>query len=277
VQFDVVCYYLLRDGLFRGPQGQLSYIEDKQDEIRIICLGDSTTYGLMIDYYKTWPYLLEESLKRKYPSKNINVLNAGIPGASSRQLKRIFQFHLAKFKPDIVIWRDGGFLTDSYEVTKTTNFLRIFLWRMLYESRIFRIMCIIIDNKQHLNWLNPVADRVYDFIMGDSSQKKNNVRKFNSDFNMVAQLAVECGTKYILAVDYVIADNLTTLRSDYNYLQEKGIHPLVITFDSFKEKLKSVDMTNIFIDGCHLTEIGTSIVANDIFEFIVTEKWIESL
>ena len=48
-EFDPVTYFLPKGGLFRGPESQISYPEKKSnDEIRIICIGDSTTYASLL-------------------------------------------------------------------------------------------------------------------------------------------------------------------------------------------------------------------------------------
>ena len=114
--------------MFRSFDGFIDYPKEKDEDIRIICIGDSTTYGLAVTYDSSWPYILEELLNSKFQDIDIKVLNAGIPGASSRQVKRIFQFYTAKYNPDIVIWRGGVVLTDTYEVRKNSNLIRHWLW-----------------------------------------------------------------------------------------------------------------------------------------------------
>ena len=45
---------------------------------RLVCLGDSVTFGWNIAYEKSFPYLLEKKLKEQYPG--IMVVNSGIGG-----------------------------------------------------------------------------------------------------------------------------------------------------------------------------------------------------
>jgi hypothetical protein len=118
-QYDSVCFYLLHGGNLRGPDGhgldgQMEIGPKTDDEIRVLCLGDSTTYGACVDYEHAYPRVLERLLHKEYA--NVRVLNAGIPGASPRQVKRIFQKHLIHYEPDVVLWRKGPGLTDTYEL-----------------------------------------------------------------------------------------------------------------------------------------------------------------
>ena len=45
---------------------------------RLVCLGDSVTFGWNIPYEKSYPFLLEEKLNEKYPE--VLVINSGIGG-----------------------------------------------------------------------------------------------------------------------------------------------------------------------------------------------------
>lgn len=54
------------------------------DEFRVLCFGESTTYGYKApDNEHTWPGLLESRLRREYPGKKISVFNLGMDMATS--------------------------------------------------------------------------------------------------------------------------------------------------------------------------------------------------
>lgn len=147
-KFDPLCYAFPRDGrFFRGVNGQVSYPEERQKdtEVRIICIGDSTTFGVAVDYHESWPYLLEKLLRDRYPRRKIKVLNAAIPSANPRHIKRVFQLHLAQHKPDIVLYKGKCVLSDTYQIKGPRFPLEYWVWRCLYSSRIFRVACILVD------------------------------------------------------------------------------------------------------------------------------------
>lgn len=56
----------------------------KSGQFRILALGGSTTYG-HADFYRTWPYILEQKLNSYYPGQ-FEIINLGIPGCSTEQL-----------------------------------------------------------------------------------------------------------------------------------------------------------------------------------------------
>ena len=287
-KYDPICYFLPRGGFFRGPNGRIdSPLEKEEHTIRIICIGDSVTYGAGEDYYHSWVYLLGTMLNRKYPEKRIEVLNAGLSGVINKQIKRIFQFHLAKYRPDILIWRGSTNLSDTYFVDTTPDFVRSFICRFLYEFRIFRVFCVLAD-RGNRGGIPAMADNIYDFITGRSPQElKQSVGGFDSDFSMVRKIAQEHGTKYALQAEYLTRLVDGSLHSETT---TDGNKPIVKMMNAFKENDAKIPLlTNekqvnretklpdtLFLDHCHLTEKGEVITAEEIYKFIVQNKWIET-
>lgn len=80
--------------------------ELSQDEntLRILAIGDSFTFGPYVENEDTWPAQLETSLNtRFYPTKQFEVLNAGISGyTAADQLEYLREKGLA-LNPDLVL------------------------------------------------------------------------------------------------------------------------------------------------------------------------------
>lgn len=53
--------------------------------LRILCLGDSWTFGYNVAQDESWPAVLEVELRRRLPDRDIEVINAGTPGYCSYQ------------------------------------------------------------------------------------------------------------------------------------------------------------------------------------------------
>ncbi len=79
----------------------------KAGELRIVCLGDSSTMGYGVGDSWTYPFLLESELRGKYPNTTINVINAAVMGYSSRQGVYSLKSKFLNYKPDVVIWAFG--------------------------------------------------------------------------------------------------------------------------------------------------------------------------
>ncbi len=89
---------------FRGKDFEL---EKPEGRFRIICLGDSVTFGWSVGDDETYPFQLEQSLRKKYPNCDIEVINLGITGYTSFQGKMLFKKFAKELKPDLVIFGFG--------------------------------------------------------------------------------------------------------------------------------------------------------------------------
>lgn len=81
---------------------------------RIVCFGDSSTFGIGTPRGKTWPAQLEASLNADSdflrsqlpmvsPLTRVEVVNAGVPGYTSYQILRKMRRELERLDPDAVL------------------------------------------------------------------------------------------------------------------------------------------------------------------------------
>lgn len=90
---------------FRGPEIEIS---KPKERFRIAILGGSTTYE---DYIKDWKKdfarSLEYELRQSFPTKDIEVINAGLPGWDSWEDLINLQFRLLDLDLDLIIVYEG--------------------------------------------------------------------------------------------------------------------------------------------------------------------------
>ena len=79
---------------------------------RLVCLGDSVTFGWNIAYEKSFPYLLEKKLKEQYPE--VMVVNSGIGGQTVVDGLDRLDSDVFYFSPQAVIINFG--LNDAFMV-----------------------------------------------------------------------------------------------------------------------------------------------------------------
>ncbi len=89
--------------IFRG----IKYPINKSRGIyRIVCLGDSTTWGQGIeDAADTYPMLLEKLLNNQNEKEKFEVINAGVPGYTSFQGLLFLKKYILSLSPDLVTVR----------------------------------------------------------------------------------------------------------------------------------------------------------------------------
>ena len=84
----------------RGLRGDPA--TERRDVYRVLCIGDSITFGDKLDEGDTYPAILARLLRRRAGGRPIEVVNAGVPGYSSYQ-GLIFWRRLAELAPSAVI------------------------------------------------------------------------------------------------------------------------------------------------------------------------------
>jgi len=75
--------------------------------LRVLCLGDSNTYGLWLERNEAYPQQLEALWNESIETPKLEVLNLGFPGTNSSRLVRDLPRLLETFEPDIVILMVG--------------------------------------------------------------------------------------------------------------------------------------------------------------------------
>jgi lysophospholipase L1-like esterase len=89
-----------------GQQLQTTWLTGRK---RILCLGDSNTYGLYLaDRAEAYPQQLERLWNETVESPRIEVLNLGYPGTNSSRLRRDLPRMLDTFRPDVVVIMVGS-------------------------------------------------------------------------------------------------------------------------------------------------------------------------
>lgn len=69
---------------------------------RIICLGDSWTFGHNVAQDEAYPQRLRALLKQEFPEANFEILNIGVPGYSSYQGVKLLK-RFTTLEPDVVV------------------------------------------------------------------------------------------------------------------------------------------------------------------------------
>jgi lysophospholipase L1-like esterase len=122
------------DGL-RSPE-----IPPAKRGLRILALGDSTTFGLGVEDDQTWPAILQQRLRAELPG-GVEVINAGVPGYTAYQGLRYFEMHAASLRPDLVLATFGFNDADSWGTRsdfQTAWMLRIRRWEKPFlASRLY--------------------------------------------------------------------------------------------------------------------------------------------
>lgn len=74
---------------------------------RIVCLGDSSTFGMNVEAADAYPKVLAALLEARMPGR-FQVLNLGVPGYTSRQGLELIRREVVALEPDLVTFGYGS-------------------------------------------------------------------------------------------------------------------------------------------------------------------------
>ncbi len=121
---------------------------------RIVCLGDSWTFGMAVEQEQAYPQRLNALLRRQYPQGDFEVLNRGVLAYSSYQGLELLRKRMPEWAPDVVAfafamndskvagyrdkdaarferelsgWKRVGRLADKSEVYRSLRYLALIL------------------------------------------------------------------------------------------------------------------------------------------------------
>lgn len=92
-----------RDGFRERP-----FVPKQAGVVRIVTLGDSSTFGWGVDAEHTYQRQLEERLNARYLDRRFEVLNLGIPGYNSRHGVGVLRHYAEQMEPDVMIFGFGA-------------------------------------------------------------------------------------------------------------------------------------------------------------------------
>jgi lysophospholipase L1-like esterase len=75
----------------------------EKSDIKIICLGDSNTFGLGSSYRNSYPEQLENLLNKEIKNHRFVIYNLGVVGQNSLQVKNSLEKNILTYNPDYIV------------------------------------------------------------------------------------------------------------------------------------------------------------------------------
>jgi lysophospholipase L1-like esterase/tetratricopeptide (TPR) repeat protein len=99
-------YYRVNDLGCRGPDVPA---RRAARTLRVVCTGDSSTFGLGVPEDRAWPFVLQRLLEAALGDLvAVEVIDAGVPGYTSLQNRVQIERDLLALRPDVVVWMATG-------------------------------------------------------------------------------------------------------------------------------------------------------------------------
>lgn len=121
------------------------------DELRVLCLGDSNTYGVYLDRAQSWPSQLEAGWNEPGPSPRMKVYNLGFPGTNSSKVLADFARMVETFRPHVIIVMVGAndFWTVPSRLAESDGSPQTLLELVERRSRLYRLAFMLYRERTH--------------------------------------------------------------------------------------------------------------------------------
>ena len=103
--------YIIKTNSLGLASPEISLNKDT-DEYRIFIIGDAFTMPEGMEYESSYPYLLEEKLRKSYPDRHINIINGGVTGYGPNEFLAHLDKYIDTIKPNLVI---NQFFVNEFE------------------------------------------------------------------------------------------------------------------------------------------------------------------
>ncbi len=89
--------------IWRLLQGRTGDLSTGAGAFRIVCIGDSNTYGIGTPRDQTYPAQLERVLNQRSAGRRFEVVNLGVPGTNSGQALHRLRGYIEAYRPDLLV------------------------------------------------------------------------------------------------------------------------------------------------------------------------------
>lgn len=254
----------------RGPDFNLLKEINKK---RILFLGDSVTYGYCVNYNETFSGILATKFASSEKFK-AEVINAGHNGFNIKDSANYYKTYGNKFAPDLIIIAVTAsdntsqsieyFIQDGINYSKNSQWINIppFIKSILRKSSLYmtiglvkaRIEFMKIDQniENTINAVNPMISSVKVDI--------ENLKKYSTNLDTPL---------WIMSVpsqtDVIKGEYQERFFKDLELHSEKLNVPYIDTLVDFKKN----DQNYCLNDGAHLSQVGHSVIANNLYKKIL--------
>ena len=261
-----------------GTRGE-DFKEDKPNDVfRVLCLGDSKTFGWGLTEDESYSGLLEQSLQEAIgDSQKVEVINAGVTAWSYSQIFVYLRDIGIKYDPDLVILADANLWTQFSE-NNNQEFIdgmmkKVWLKNLVRKSAIYHFVIEVKLKKYYYKYrkkfiaIDPEKDNLF-----KEQQQSDPYLFIRQEIAKFGQLLKEKNIKgmliYIPEEYRLTSDNhnskLLSVKQDISESMEM---PLI---DFTKYFIASQDKLFLEGDPIHPNAKGNKIIAERLHEYIVS-------
>ena len=140
---------------FRGPEFRPT---KPKETFRIVCLGESSTFGYHNTDGGTYPVLLEKILRQASGDASIEVINAGFPYYNSASILALLREEVSHYDPDVITLYSA--FNDAAWPLKVNLFSRVVFWIQEHSAVYLLIKEIFHIDSLYLQLMSKITRRI---------------------------------------------------------------------------------------------------------------------
>lgn len=259
----------------RGPEIPVK----SEGELRLLSLGESTTFAARLPYQDSYSALLEDHLKSVSQNRTVRVINAGVPGYTLFQGTQFLRDRGVALKPDVVLLYFGfndflsvSFLADRSGDGRTPaaglNDEQLFLEREKLSRRLEQAMikCSNLYRGLVYNFKRSLGGEVGGAVEVDSSRVRVPKELRRRLLNQILELCVDKDIKLVVIVPWYLSfsEHAELLRE---FGQQDGVELVDLPMIHSDANLPSA-RADYFVDSIHPNAEGHRLIAKAIADHI---------
>lgn len=274
----------------RGMRGPELPESKGENEYRVVCLGDSCTFGKGVVEADTWPRQLERLLQAEVgEARTVTVANLGVNGYEGRRYRDIFMERGLALQPDLVVI--GYNLNDFpntlraqdqalFKERKARKLVPDWLRDALSRTALYRLArATYYDMNRERDW-----QRAEEFARG-TSEGGGDSEVWQRQADLLAEIAEAAAAKGAPVAVFLFPYESQVYLDEYDdtpilLLAERcealGL-PFVSLEQEFRTRARSEDPPKeLFLKGdrYHPRPVGYAIVAEAVLELLRTQGWV---
>jgi lysophospholipase L1-like esterase len=264
-------------------------------------VGGSTTYSTQVrQNQRIYTYMLETLLndwaKTNHLGRTFQVLNCGVPGATSAENLSRYIFGLSDYRPDLLIVQQG--LNDAvprayprmsrdyreYSKTWDESYLDPPQW---FIGRLIRAVRNLVDESIWTEGIGFLVRHPRPAESVPENYEKNGPQIFEANMRYLVRLAAGDGASVLLLSEHVVTDKTVDWkRLPLGRVRATVQHNEVLARLAVAEKALFFDLQGALCacseqmpDGRHLNEAGERVKARALFDYLtrpaVMKRWLK--
>lgn len=273
-------------GVCNGVDGTINYNKIKSPSvIRVICIGASTTGNYISDDtgVYSYPLELERLLLKKYPGRQIEVINFGQGGYNSTDILIRLAIQVIDYSPDIVVLYHGyndirNYLTDGFksDYSHACKNISSDLWRFKIGCLIPKLHISLFDFLISLSFPNNVRNSLLNLVsVGNIDldlDPSTGLATFKRNISSIVDISNGIGAQTILCTyAHYLHDGISNQKNHIKYseivqMENKKIQEIagekgstLVDIDSLMPR-----SPNYFVDSVHFTPLGMHTIAEHV-------------